>query len=92
MQENDGKSVPLAIGPRPFFFVNRGDGVVSPLIPADELPFCLNGVDRIMNINDTTGMLNVGTIPRQGTYKLTAMADARLEGGRDIITGGFPAH
>jgi hypothetical protein len=49
---------------RPTFFMSRGNGVFTPLIPADELPtdMVIVGVPKIMGFGETTGMTSVGEI------------------------------
>ncbi|KAK4539443.1 hypothetical protein LTR36_010920 [Oleoguttula mirabilis] len=59
--------------PRPLYFLSRNNGLLVPLIPADELPFNvrLQGVQRVMQFEQTYGMQHVGTAPYTGlTFKL----------------------
>lgn len=60
-------------GPRPSYFISRSNGLLVPLIAADELPFNirLEGVTRVLRLDQTHGMQHVGTAPYSGlTYKL----------------------
>ena len=55
---------------RPTFFMSRGNGIFTPLIPADELPtdMMIVGVPKIMNFDKTTGMTSVGEIMASGLH------------------------
>ncbi|KAK5127173.1 hypothetical protein LTR85_008534 [Meristemomyces frigidus] len=54
--------------PRPLYFLSRNNGLLVPLIPADELPFNvrLQGIQRVMQFDQTYGMQHVGTAPYTG--------------------------
>lgn len=59
--------------PRPKWFVTRGPGVYTALIPVDELPYSVNlqGVPRTMTGDQVVGMtLVAGTGPPQHRYLL----------------------
>jgi len=73
----NGRNVPQMLPqtsqPRPLYFLSRNNGLLVPLIPADELPFNvrLQGVPRVMQFDQTYGMQHVGTAPYTGmTFKL----------------------
>lgn len=55
--------------PRLTRFISRSNGILVPLIPADELPFSvrLKGVPRAMSLAQTTGMQHAGTEPWTGS-------------------------
>ncbi|KAI9684976.1 MAG: hypothetical protein M1820_010856 [Bogoriella megaspora] len=57
-----------AVGPRPYWFVTRGNGIRSPLIPADELPYGLHlqGVPRQISHVESRNMKDVGYMPYGG--------------------------
>ena len=59
--------------PRIAYFVSRTNGMLIPLIPADELPYSvrLQGLPRTLRFDQTYGMQHVGTLPYTGTiFKL----------------------
>lgn len=59
--------------PRLLYFISRSNGVFVPLIPADELPFNvrLQGVSRVLTLDQTPGMQHVATAPYTGlTFNL----------------------
>jgi len=73
----NGRSTPQMLPqpnqPRPLYFLSRNNGLLVPLVPADELPFNvrLQGVPRVMQIDKTYGMQHVGTATYTGmTFKL----------------------
>ncbi|KAH9835965.1 C-x8-c-x5-c-x3-h type zinc finger protein [Teratosphaeria destructans] len=81
------------IPPRPFFFIARSNGLLVPLIPADELPFNvrLQGVQRVMPIEQTYGMQYVGSAPYSGmTYKLEQDISAPMQRSTSQPPGGSP--
>ncbi|KAI9784267.1 MAG: hypothetical protein M1839_002327 [Geoglossum umbratile] len=55
---------------RPTFFMSRGNGVFTPLIPADELPIdvAIVGVPKVMSFAQTTGMTSVGEVVASGLH------------------------
>jgi hypothetical protein len=55
---------------RPTFFMSRGNGVFTPLIPADELPIdvAIVGVPKVMSFAQTTGMTSVGEVVTSGLH------------------------
>ncbi|KAI7550539.1 hypothetical protein KC331_g3116 [Hortaea werneckii] len=62
-----------AAQPRPLYFISRNNGVLVPLVPADELPYTirLQGLPRILRFDQTVGMQHVGTAPYTGmTFKI----------------------
>ena len=59
--------------PRVLHFLSRTNGTLVPLIPADELPFNvrLQGVPRVLTLDQTLGMQHVALAPYTGlTFKL----------------------
>ncbi|KAF2769072.1 hypothetical protein EJ03DRAFT_374743 [Teratosphaeria nubilosa] len=81
------------IPPRPFFFIARSNGLLVPLIPADELPFNvrLQGVQRVMPIEQTYGMQCVGSAPYTGmTYKLEQDISTPMQRSTSQPPGGPP--
>ena len=59
--------------PRPFYYITRSNGTYVPLIPADELPFTvrLQGVPRVLNLDQVFGLQQVGMLPYTGvTFQL----------------------
>ncbi|KAI6813237.1 hypothetical protein KC332_g2398 [Hortaea werneckii] len=64
---------PQAAQPRPLYFISRNNGVLVPLVPADELPYTirLQGLPRVLRFDQTVGMQHVGTAPYTGmTFKM----------------------
>ncbi|KAI7192095.1 hypothetical protein KC343_g1430 [Hortaea werneckii] len=62
-----------AAQPRPIYFISRNNGVIVPLVPADELPYTirLQGLPRVLRFDQTVGMQHVGTAPYTGmTFKI----------------------
>ncbi|KAI7283016.1 hypothetical protein KC345_g3149 [Hortaea werneckii] len=62
-----------ATQPRPLYFISRNNGVLVPLVPADELPYSirLQGLPRVLRFDQTVGMQHVGTAPYTGmTFKI----------------------
>ncbi|KAI6817676.1 hypothetical protein KC332_g11418 [Hortaea werneckii] len=62
-----------AAQPRPLYFISRNNGVLVPLVPADELPYTirLQGLLRVLRFDQTVGMQHVGTAPYTGmTFKI----------------------
>ncbi|GAB1729148.1 hypothetical protein NU195Hw_g3412t1 [Hortaea werneckii] len=62
-----------AAQPRPLYFISRNNGVLVPLVPADELPYTirLQGLPRVLRFDQTVGMQHVGTAPYTGiTFKI----------------------
>ncbi|KAI6913582.1 hypothetical protein KC318_g11039 [Hortaea werneckii] len=62
-----------AAQPRPLYFISRNNGVLVPLLPADELPYTirLQGLPRVLRFDQTVGMQHVGTAPYTGmTFKI----------------------
>ncbi|KAI7203442.1 hypothetical protein KC316_g6065 [Hortaea werneckii] len=59
---------PQAAHPRPLYFISRNNGVLVPLVPADELPYTirLQGLPRALRFDQTVGMQHVGTAPYTG--------------------------
>jgi hypothetical protein len=58
---------------RPVYFIYRSNNTFTPLLAADELPFNvrLAGVPRVMRVEETCGMQNVGMALYTGmTYQL----------------------
>ncbi|KAI6815713.1 hypothetical protein KC340_g15442 [Hortaea werneckii] len=66
--------IPLqAAQPRALYFISRNNGVLVPLVPADELPYTirLQGLPRVLRFDQTVGMQHVGTAPYTGmTFKI----------------------
>ena len=59
--------------PRPYWYITRGNGISTPLIPADQLPYNVNlrGVPRRIIPSQTRNMNNVGHLPYDGVlYEL----------------------
>ncbi|KAI7210739.1 hypothetical protein KC333_g8073 [Hortaea werneckii] len=64
---------PQAAQPRPLYFISRNNGILVPLVPADELPYTirLQGLPRVLRFDQTVGMQHVGTAPYTGmTFKI----------------------
>ncbi|KAI6799938.1 hypothetical protein KC361_g2613 [Hortaea werneckii] len=62
-----------AAQPRPLYFISRNNGVLVPLVPADELPYTirLQGLPRVLRFDQTVGMQHVGTAPYTGmTFRI----------------------
>ncbi|KAH0542343.1 hypothetical protein FGG08_003280 [Glutinoglossum americanum] len=81
---------------RPTFFMSRGGGVFTPLIPADELPadIVIVGVPRVMSFGDTAGMTSVGEIMASGLYyetKASTDVNQRHEPGLPLETQSYRA-
>ncbi|KAI9768833.1 MAG: hypothetical protein M1840_004647 [Geoglossum simile] len=65
------RSPPMIISERrPTFFISRGDGTFTPLIPADELPanMAVLGAPRVMSFAQTIGMTSVGEVTPSGLH------------------------
>ena len=59
--------------PRIVYFISRTNGMLIPLVPADELPYNirLQGLPRTLRFDQTYGMQHVGMLPYTGaTFKL----------------------
>ena len=59
--------------PHIVYFISRSNGMLVPLVPADELPYNvrLHGLPRTLRFDQTYGMQHVGTQPYTGaTFKL----------------------
>lgn len=73
-EKGSGRTVPGAQSaathahhcPRISYFISRNNGTLVPLIPADELPFRLQGVPQVMTIDQTCGMQHIGMAPYSG--------------------------
>lgn len=52
------------------YFISRNNGTIVPLLPADELPYNirLEGVQRVMKMENASGMTLVGTLPFTGRF------------------------
>ncbi|RMZ15610.1 hypothetical protein D0860_01535 [Hortaea werneckii] len=64
---------PQAAQPRPLYFISRNNGVLVPIVPANELPYTirLQGLPRVLRFDQTVGMQHVGTAPYTGmTFKM----------------------
>lgn len=50
------------------YFISRNNGTLVPLVPADELPYNvrLEGVQRVITMENASGMTLVGTLPFTG--------------------------
>jgi hypothetical protein len=71
------------LGLRPMYFLHRGQGKLTPMIPADELPQSvkLKNVKTEMELCDTSGMISVGEVPPSGGhYELETPLAAAFSG------------
>lgn len=78
---------------RPIFFMSRGNGIFTPLIPADELPIdmVILGVPRVMNFDKTGGMTSVGEVMASGLhYEVKVGKDADQQRGNRLSPASQP--
>lgn len=81
---------PLYQAPQLRYFISRNNGTLVPLVPADELPYNirLEGVQRVMTMENASGMTLVGTLPFTGRlFKLHTSSIQRPE----VIISSKPA-
>lgn len=59
---------PSCQAPQLRYFISRNNGTLVPLVPADELPYNvrLEGVQRVISMENASGMTLVGTLPFTG--------------------------
>lgn len=67
--------------PWPAYFLVRNTGEVVPLIAVDELPpgIDLVGVPRSLDLEETTGMVNLGLQRNTGTYYQIVSGDGHID-------------
>ncbi|KAF2231695.1 hypothetical protein EV356DRAFT_535209 [Viridothelium virens] len=78
------RSSSFTSGPRqakPAWYITRGNGILTPLIPADELPHevRLRGISRQISSTETQAMNHVGHMPHNGAvYELEQNAELTM--------------
>jgi hypothetical protein len=71
------------------FAIDRGNGMVTQLIPADELPYDLVGIPRVQG---SGGVIVVGAMAQRGVHRMAPMNNApvsrlkRIKAYKKILT------